>query len=47
MKNMFSFCSSVADFPDISKWNINNVKEKEGMFYQCKNYVNISENLIK
>jgi len=43
MKNMFSYCVSVTNFPDISNWNINNVKDKDGMFYQCKNCGNISE----
>ena len=32
---MFYNCSSLKDLPDISKWNINMVKNLEYMFYNC------------
>ena len=36
MSNMFSGCKSLSSLPDISKWNINNVKNMSFMFEGCK-----------
>jgi surface protein len=32
---MFSDCSSLSSFPDISKWNTNNVTNMSYMFNRC------------
>ena len=33
---MFSNCSLLIDFPNISNWDIKNVINKENMFNECK-----------
>ena len=35
MAYLFSECSSLISLPDISNWNINNVKIMGGLFYSC------------
>ena len=35
MDYMFSGCSSLSSFPDISKWNTNNVTNMDYMFSGC------------
>ena len=35
MSWIFSNCSKLRSFPDISKWNIKSVIFKEGMFAGC------------
>ena len=35
MNNLFENCSSLKSLPDMSKWDINNVKEMEYMFKGC------------
>ena len=35
MHAMFSECTSLADLPDISIWNINPEDNYEAMFYRC------------
>jgi len=41
MSGMFSWCSSLLSLPDISKWNTNNVTDMSGIFYKCKDSLNI------
>ena len=41
MNSMFSECSSLQSLPNISKWNIVNVKDKNDMFKECQNSLNI------
>ena len=36
MSNMFSDCKSLESLPDISKWNIINVKDMSFMFSHCE-----------
>ena len=36
MSYMFNHCWSLATLPDISKWNINNIKKINNMFSGCK-----------
>jgi len=35
MHEMFCGCESLKSLPNISKWNIKNVKEKSSMFKYC------------
>ena len=35
MSYMFCNCKLLKSLPDISKWNISNVFNMEGMFYYC------------
>ena len=35
MNDLFKGCSSLMSLPDISKWNINNVKNKNDLFDGC------------
>ena len=35
MTEMFYNCSALNSFPDLKKWNLNNVTEKNGMFDGC------------
>ena len=35
MNKLFSECSSLVSLPDISKWNTNNVKYINNLFYGC------------
>jgi len=35
MSGLFYNCSSLKSLPDISKWNMNNVKNIFSMFYKC------------
>ena len=35
MSKMFQGCTSLISLPDISKWNIDNVKYLNGLFYEC------------
>ena len=39
---MFSYCSSLIQLPDISKWNIINVKNMSEMFSYCSSLPKIS-----
>ena len=43
MYSMFYDCSSLKEIPNISKWNINNVKDMKGMFDGCINSINIPQ----
>ena len=38
---MFNKCSSLTSLFDISKWNTNNVTDFDGLFFGCKNDLNI------
>ena len=40
---MFSGCENLIELPDISKWNISNVKDKSNMFEKCNKYLNIPD----
>ena len=33
---MFSYCSSLESLPDISKWNLTNIKDISYIFNECK-----------
>ena len=37
---MFSCCSSLSSLPDISKWDISHLENKEDMFEGCSKLVN-------
>ena len=41
---MFYNCKELSTLPDISNWNIDNVKDKSYMFYNCKSSLNIPSN---
>ena len=43
---MFYGCSSLSSFPDISKWNTNNVTNMSGMFIGCKKDLNIPSKFV-
>ena len=43
MGGIFAQCSSLSSLPDISKWNTENVTDKNGMFYKCSNLLLIPE----
>ena len=36
MNYMFANCQYLASFPDISKWNLDNLVEYKGIFQNCK-----------
>ena len=36
MSCLFSNCISLNSLPDISKWNVNNVENINGLFSNCK-----------
>ena len=36
MEEMFEECNNL-EFPDLSSWNVENVKSMKGLFYNCKN----------
>ena len=38
---MFYECSSLIALPDISKWNISNVKKMGGLFYNCSSLISL------
>jgi len=40
---MFHDCSSIDYFPDLTKWNTNNIKETNNMFLGCKSSLNIPQ----
>ncbi len=40
MNSLFSFCENLFELPDISKWDITNVKDKSSMFYMCNKNLN-------
>ena len=44
---MFYKCNSLSVLPDISKWNTSNVTNMSGMFYSCKDSLNIPEKFKK
>ena len=35
MDNIFAECSSLSILPDISKWNTENITNKNGLFNEC------------
>ena len=41
MSNMFNYCISLSEIPDISNWNIKNLRNKNDMFLDCKKQLNI------
>ena len=43
MEFLFSKCSSLLYLPDISKWNLNNVKNINGMFSECSSLKGLSD----
>ena len=43
MSYMFSYCSSLNNLPDISKWNTTNVTNMSFMFYNCKSLNNLPD----
>ena len=38
---LFNDCSSLKSLPDISKWDIKNIKNNDEMFEGCKKSLNI------
>jgi len=36
MSSIFYNCKSLSSLPDISQWNIKNVKDMHSLFYNCK-----------
>ena len=40
---MFYGCSSLTSFPDISKWDINNVNSMKFMFYKCSSLISFPD----
>ena len=40
---MFYECSSLLSFPDISKWNTNNVRYMGGIFYGCSSLLSLPD----
>ena len=42
MNKIFSNCSSLISLPDIYKWNLSNVKEKDYIFEEFLNLLNNS-----
>ena len=47
MSEMFFRCESLSSFPDISKWNTDNVSDMSDMFRRCKDSVLDNLNLDK
>jgi len=47
MSNIFSECSSLSSLPDISKWKIDNLKDKSEMFDGCNKNLEIPEKFKK
>ena len=45
IKNMFNECNSLISLPDISKWNISNINNKEDIFYNNLNCLSIPNKL--
>ena len=43
MQKLFSFCKSLTNLPDISKWNIMNVKDISGMFKGCISLIDLPD----
>jgi surface protein len=43
MGGLFSNCLSLRNLPDISKWDIKNVKNINHIFYHCDNLNNIPD----
>ena len=43
MNHMFSECSSLISIPDISKWNIDNVKDMRYMFSECSSLITLPD----
>jgi surface protein len=43
MSEMFSNCSSLESLPDLSKWDISSVLERNNMFENCADSLNIPE----
>ena len=41
MKSIFNRCHSLISLPDISKWDTSKVSDKEFMFYEAINILNI------
>ena len=35
ISDLLSDCSSLNELPDISKWNTNNIKDMNNLFYNC------------
>ena len=42
MSGMFSRCNSLISLPDISKWDTSKVTEKEFIFHESFNILNIN-----
>ena len=40
MESMFKECSSLIDISALSKWDVSNDTEIEGIFYNCENLIN-------
>ena len=43
MESLFDGCCNLKSLPDISKWNISNLKNKNDMFKNCSKNLNIPE----
>ena len=43
MQFLFSRCSSLLYLPDISKWNLTNVKNINGIFSECSSLIGLSD----
>ena len=43
MDNMFRGCSSLISLPNITKWNINNVKDMKMIFFGCSSLISLPD----
>jgi len=41
MRSMFSYCTSLENMPNINKWNISKVENKNYMFLNCNKLNNV------
>ena len=40
---LFYDCSSLAELPDISRWNTNNIKDINSLFYGCSSLTKLPD----
>ena len=40
---IFALCSTLTSLPDISKWNINNVTNMNGIFSECSSLTSLPD----
>ena len=43
MESLFYFCSSLEELPDISNWDVSNVKDFSRMFQNCSSLINLPD----